>query len=246
MESKVYLFQKGFNYDQDGPGNRLVIHMQGCNMRCPWCSNPEGLLEVGGQPLSISALVAEIVSCKSLFFDNGGVTFTGGEATLQFQELEEVLILLKGENIHTAIETNGTHPKLMELFPLLDLLIIDCKQVDNQVHKERTGVSNQVILSNIKKAVSLHPNVWVRIPLVNKFNTSIEDLQGFLGFAKEIMELSGEHQVLFEFLSYHEYGKSKWEANKKSYQVEDGFVSTETLTMFKKAFEDNNIPLHQT
>ncbi|MFD1401922.1 MULTISPECIES: 4Fe-4S cluster-binding domain-containing protein [Robinsoniella] len=26
---------------QDGPGNRLFYHLQGCNMRCPWCGNPE-------------------------------------------------------------------------------------------------------------------------------------------------------------------------------------------------------------
>lgn len=36
-------FEKGFNYSQDGPGNRLVYHMQGCNMHCPWCANPEGI-----------------------------------------------------------------------------------------------------------------------------------------------------------------------------------------------------------
>lgn len=40
---KLKIFQKGFNYSQDGRGNRLIWHLQGCNMRCPWCSNPEGM-----------------------------------------------------------------------------------------------------------------------------------------------------------------------------------------------------------
>ena len=40
---KIRYFQKGFNYSQDGRGNRLVYHLQGCNMRCKWCSNPWGL-----------------------------------------------------------------------------------------------------------------------------------------------------------------------------------------------------------
>lgn len=39
---KIRYFQKGFNYSQDGRGNRLILHLQGCNLRCPWCANPEG------------------------------------------------------------------------------------------------------------------------------------------------------------------------------------------------------------
>lgn len=44
---KLKYFQKGFNYSQDGRGNRLIYHLQGCNLRCPWCANPEGLRPEG-------------------------------------------------------------------------------------------------------------------------------------------------------------------------------------------------------
>ena len=42
-EVSLRIINKGFNYSQDGPGNRLVYHLGGCNMKCPWCANPEGM-----------------------------------------------------------------------------------------------------------------------------------------------------------------------------------------------------------
>ena len=53
------IFQRGFNFSQDGPGNRLVYHLQGCNLRCPWCSNPEGLALSGGASVSVEELLDE-------------------------------------------------------------------------------------------------------------------------------------------------------------------------------------------
>ena len=105
---KIRYFQKGFNFSQDGPGNRLVIHLQGCNLHCPWCSNPEGMNANGGKNVSVEDLIEEIVSCKRLFFDGGGVTFTGGECTLQKDALRQILKACKQNRIHTTIETNGT------------------------------------------------------------------------------------------------------------------------------------------
>jgi pyruvate formate lyase activating enzyme len=62
-----------------------------------------------------------------MFFDGGGVTFTGCEVSLQLPQVEKLLQLLKAENINTCIETNGTNIKLPVLYPFLDRLIIDFK-----------------------------------------------------------------------------------------------------------------------
>lgn len=79
----LHIFQRGFNFSQDGPGNRLVYHLQGCNLHCPWCSNPEGMTFCGGAVCSVEDIVAEVLRSRPMFFDGGGVTLTGGEAAMQ-------------------------------------------------------------------------------------------------------------------------------------------------------------------
>ena len=98
MEPKI--FGKGFNFSPDGPGNRLVYHLNGCNMRCPWCSNPEGMLPEKGNfyTLSTEEIVNEATLSIPMFFEGGGVTFTGGEATLQFEGLLHTAKMLREKN----------------------------------------------------------------------------------------------------------------------------------------------------
>lgn len=106
----LHIFQRGFNFSQDGPGNRLVYHLQGCNLHCPWCSNPEGMTFCGGTVCSVEDIVAEVLRSRPMFFDGGGVTLTGGEAAMQPQAVKELLSALSGYGIHTALESNGTAP----------------------------------------------------------------------------------------------------------------------------------------
>lgn len=204
----MVIFQKGFNYSQDGPGNRLVYHLKGCNMRCPWCSNPEGMrFDIGkGIDVSPEELVAEAISSKPMFFDGGGVTFTGGEATSQPDELRKVLSILKQEGINTAIETNGTYRKLNELFGLIDYLIIDFKHPSSIKHKQITGVDNSAVKENIKLAAKSKKDLLVRVPLIGGFNNDNESIKGFLEFFGNLKN----ENIKIEILKYHEYGKDKW------------------------------------
>ena len=238
------LFQKGFNYSQDGSGNRLVYHLKGCNMRCPWCSNPEGIFSNRGysETVSSEAIVAEILSCRPMFFDGGGVTFTGGEATLQIDPLKEILCALREHEIHTAIETNATSPRLHELFPYLNCLIADLKHPDDKIHQAVTGVSNKRILQNLTLAAEQGTDLRIRIPLIGGFNSDEDTLRSFVAFFKTI----ATHNVCFEMLKYHEYGKDKWEKLGLPYTVTNAQVTENTRCHFEETFRQMGLCVIRT
>ena len=234
---ELRIFQKGFNYSQDGPGNRLVYHLQGCNMRCPWCANPEGMSLEGGKAVDVDAIVQEVQRSRSMFFDGGGVTFTGGEPTMQFESLSELLTKLKEMGIHTAIETNGTNPRLPELFDRLDTIMMDLKQPFPQKHRQHTGVPLDALLRNLTLATEQGKSLLIRIPMINGYNTDPEDMAEF---ARILSGLKGEN-LRIELLRYHEYGKNKWERLDLPYTVENGFVSDAQYTMFKNILKENGL-----
>lgn len=233
----MQIFNKGFNFRQDGPGNRLVYHLQGCNMQCIWCSNPEGMKYNGGKEVSIEEILNECKRSKLMFFSGGGVTFTGGEATLQHNELLKLLKLLKSEKIHACIETNGTSPKLCELLPYIDYLIMDFKHYDSNELKKYCGVGNEAIKQNYEANCASGRQQHIRIPLINGINT-----QSPQDFAEYFAKFDTSNTV-FEFLAYHEYGKEKWT---EEYKVENGFVSAETVTEFKEVFQKHGLKLITT
>ena len=247
---ELIVFQKGFNYSQDGRGNRLIYHLQGCNMRCPWCSNPEGMhaenpLCSAKKPLmryAVGEIVREARSCKAMFFDGGGVTFTGGEPTLQYEALREALLALKEAGFNTAVECNATHPRLSELFPMIDQLIMDFKHWNDEKHRQITGTGNNIVKSNLAQAFKLHGNVLVRTVLVHGINDTKEDAESFCDFYTR----HDTSRASFEFLSYHEYGKEKWKQCGYAYTVKNGFVQQSTVNGFEKIYRENGLNVIRT
>ncbi len=238
---ELRLLQKGFNYSQDGPGNRLVYHLQGCNLHCPWCSNPESM-RLDGEGTDIEKIVLEAKQAEMMFFGGGGVTFTGGEPTVQFDALKAVLSELKQNGIHTAIETNATNPRLPELFELIDFLIMDFKHYDSRKLKSFTGVGAENLKKNIICASQKREQLLLRIPLIFGFNASVADAKEFAAFLKPLW-----HEGMnLELLTYHEYGKDKWQQNGMEYKMENAFVSNELLEEIAAVFKNSSITLIKT
>lgn len=238
------IFQKGFNYSQDGPGNRLVYHLQGCNLHCPWCSNPEGLALSGGVEYSVDQLVEEVQRSKMMFFDGGGVTLTGGEVTMQFDDVKDFLTRLYREGIHTCIETNGICKRLPELFPVLDLLIMDIKHYDPQRHRAITGLPNDFTVENISAALAQDQPLALRIPLIGCFNGDERDAKGFAALF-EMLQIGNKATV--ELLPYHEYGKDKYKALGFAYTMtEKAKISKAQLAKYQAILEDAGITVIHT
>ena len=231
------IFAKGFNFNQDGPGNRLVYHLSGCNMHCPWCSNPEGMSATTGKLYTVEQAVEECKSCRPMFFGGGGVTFTGGEATLQVDELIQVLQRLQSEGIHTAIETNGTAERLPEIAAYVDYLIMDFKHPNSHKLQQITGIGNERKKHNFEYFCKNGRQLHVRIPLINDFNT--EDPWAFAAYFTKY----DTKNVRFEFLQYHEYGKDKW---KTPYTVTNGYVSAEQVNGFEGVFTESGLKIINT
>ena len=231
----LHLFKKGFSFAVDGPGNRLAYHMRGCNFRCPWCANPECFLPSEGPGTPVEDILKEAGRARPLYFAGGGVTFTGGEPACQFGALREALAGLEALGIHTCVESNASHPDLPALFPLVDLLILDCKHYDGALHEKWTGQGNEQVLANIKAAADAGVNLLVRIPLIGGVNASEGDAAAFAALFRTLGEFPAE------VLRYHEFGKPKWERQGMEYLMRDAEVSPAQAKRFEELLAEDRL-----
>ncbi len=216
-------------------------------MFCPWCSNPEGLiLTKKVLPLDIDDLVNEAVSAKMIFIDGGGVTFTGGECTAQKEAVLEAVKKLKDNNISTCIETNASLPHCEELFKEVDYMIADFKSPDKDKLSEITGGKLDIIKENLLLRAKTGKYLLIRVPLIHFFNCGEENAQGFADFFKELQEKSGNENLYFEILTYHEFGKEKYTDINKKYTVTDGFVKDSDVKLLADKIKENNLKLITT
>jgi pyruvate formate lyase activating enzyme len=163
-----------------------------------------------------------------LFFGGGGVTFTGGEPAMQFEPLRACLAGLRGAGVHTCVESNAGHPRLPELFPLVDFLILDCKHHDPALHEKWTGAPLAPVLENLRAAAGARTQLLVRIPLVGGVNASPGDARAFAALLPSL----GLAKFPVELLRYHEFGKPKWGQAGLEYAMRDAQVPQEQAAAF--------------
>lgn len=191
-------------YDNISTDANLCVNCGKCTEACP-----TGALEVSGEEISVDEIMKEIRK-ETIVFDNsaGGVTFCGGEPLMHKEMLLELLDRCGELRIHRAVDTclYASEEVVREVARNCELILADLKHMDPQKHKEFTGQTNEIILSNIRMLAKEDYPFIVRIPLIDGVNA---DLESITAMAKFLSSLSGAKERKVEILPYHNVGAGK-------------------------------------
>lgn len=218
----------------DGPGVRFIVFLQGCQMRCQFCHNPDtwNLSTDSSYETTPEDLLKQALRYKSYWKNTGGITVSGGEPLLQIDFLIEFFRLAKKQGIHTTLDTSGKpftleepfFGKFKKLMEYTDLILLDIKHIDSEAHKKLTGCNNENILELARYLAKIEKPVWIRHVLVPGINDSDEYLVRLDDFLKSLSNIKR-----VEILPYHTFGVPKWEMLGLTYTLTDTEVPSKEL-----------------
>ena len=265
----MLIFHSGLSRDFDGPGERLVFYLKGCNFHCDWCGSPESIskntqllyypernrdilcrncphqayadagklqrsicsgcrtfdcvkiwrnpaFELAGTTVTAEEICRQILEMRD-FID--GVTFGGGEPSLQIKELLDCIALLKKHRIHTAVESNASTVGFPRLIGNVDLLYADLKTLDPATAKKRMDADISQVAENLRLAAERQTDFILRIPVIRDVNTSFEAQKVLTDFCSRLNKLRKNSPLEVELLRQHHLGAPKYDALDMPYKL---------------------------
>lgn len=125
----------------DGPGVRFVAFLQGCNLRCGCCHNPDTWNMSEGTVYSPEEIVERALRYREYFGEEGGITLSGGEPLLQAEFAERIFSLCKKEGINTCLDTSGSilNDSVKSLLSVTDRVLLDIKYTSDEMYRRYVG-----------------------------------------------------------------------------------------------------------
>lgn len=197
-------------------------------------------LALAGRDMTVSEVMRVLNRDRQYWGGVGGVTFTGGEPMLQRDFIIPLVKQCKESYIHVAVETSSSvdTEHYLNVMRYVDFAFTDVKHMDPVAHKSKTGVSNELILKNIRALIhsGWKGRLVLRIPVIRGFNDSPENMIATAEFMQEL--------GLFEInlLPFHRMGDSKYTQLGKVYAYSDvEAMPLEHLTPLQQIFLDRDI-----
>lgn len=209
----------------------------GCGICAAGC--PAQALKAEGKVKAVREVLNVCLQDRDFYEESGGgVTLSGGEALVHPDFSMALADALQKQNIHVAMETTGfAAPGLFDrVTGHMDLLLFDVKHWDEAKHLEGTGVSNRLILDNMKRAIASGMRVLPRLPVIPGYNNTLADAKGFAARLKE----AGACEI--QLLPFHQFGEKKYDELGKPYAYTDvPALHEEDLKDFRQVLLDQGI-----
>ena len=177
-----------------------VCHL--CTEECPTTA-----LEMCGKAWTMEALMAEIEKERAVMEDSGGgVTLCGGEPLMHPDYTLELLKELGRRVFHRTVDTSlyASQEVVAEVAKECELILADLKIMDPDKHRLYTGVSNDLILQNIRYLADNGHPFLIRIPLIEGINADEQNMDATGRFLASLRTT-----VTVHLLAYHDVGKDK-------------------------------------
>lgn len=170
----------------DGPGVRFVLFLQGCNLRCGCCHNPDTWSTSGGTFYTPEEIVEKAEHYKTYFGEKGGITVSGGEPLLQAEFVKNLFALCKERGINTCLDTSGSilSPDVKELLSLTDRVLLDIKYATDEEYLRYVGCSIEKPLAFLAYLSEKEIPVTLRTVLIPTLNDD-ERTADFLSSLRE-------------------------------------------------------------
>ncbi len=222
----------------DGPGIRTTVFLKGCTLRCPWCSNPEnlsplpedyekdGIHGVYGREYTADELVKMVLKDRDFWGTEGGVTFSGGEALMQTEALEDVFRELKNRGVHLAVETALFVPEglLEKAMSYIDDFIVDVKILESSLCREVLGGNLELYLRNVSRLYESGRLKLFRVPCCREYTFSERNRELLMSFFQKYTGIP------VQIFAIHSLGEKKYQSlGRAMWKVEElGWEALET------------------
>lgn len=222
----------------------VQIHRKRCK-KCGKCADNccTGAMRMAGMSKNDDELLAVLIKDQGFYTETGGgITFSGGEVTSQAAYAQRLLGKCQKDDLDVAIDTCGycDYEQLRNLCQDAKTVLFDIKCIDEERHKELTGVSNCLILENLEKLSNLpevHDKIIIRLPLIHRVNDKEADIKAIcrLMHRLDLKKADG--------LPYHSLGVAK-ARNIGESAVEFETPPDDYLDQIVDWFQAENIHIH--
>ncbi len=201
-----------------------------------------GALERSGRTATVAEIIDQAERQRIFYGNTGGLTLSGGEPTAQPEFAIAIAREAHGRGIGVCMETCGycDFAILEKLAAYVDLFLFDIKTMDDEIHKQYTGVSNRRILENLRRLDALGAKTVLRCPMIPGVNVNDDHLRQVAELAEGLQNVQ---EIQLE--PYHPLGLSKAArlGRGMAYTEEKTLTAAELEPLLEKAKPYTNVKM---